>query len=161
MGPGAGAREKMADFIQSNVTKSAVCEFANPIADNGKNKKPGPTVSGEPGTGVHTATTGETRKAARSKAVPCQVERATTLRVQSIARPKEPKSTLRRRTQQDIYGKDPEIPYVKFESVARDLVCSLMERQDRMNEEIFYKLNDLVYRIEDLEQGRTGEGGAK
>jgi len=35
-----------------------------------------------------------------------------------------------------------------------------MERQDRMNEEIFYRINDLGYRIEDLEQdrqeGRTG-----
>lgn len=29
----AGAREKMADFIQSNVTKSAVRELADPVAD--------------------------------------------------------------------------------------------------------------------------------
>ena len=30
-----------------------------------------------------------------------------------------------------------------------------MERQDRMNEEIFYKINDLVYRVEDVEQDLT------
>ena len=50
---------------------------------------------------------------------------------------------------------------MKFEAAARDLVCSLMERQDRMNEEIFYKLNDLAFRIEDLEQDRTRDGGGR
>jgi hypothetical protein len=59
----------------------------------------------------------------------------------------------------DIYGKDPEIPFVKFEAAARELVCSLMERQDRMNEEIFYRINDLAYRLEDLEQDRSAAGG--
>jgi hypothetical protein len=83
------------------------------------------------------------------------------MRWQGIARPREPKSTRRRRTQRDIYGKDPEIPYVKFEAVTRDLVCSLMERQDRMNEEIFLRLNDLAYRVEDLEQDRQGDGEGK
>jgi hypothetical protein len=34
-----------------------------------------------------------------------------------------------------------------------------MERQDRMNEEIFYQINDLRYRIEDLEADRQGPGG--
>ena len=48
---------------------------------------------------------------------------------------------------------------MKFEAAARDLVCSLMERQDRMNEEIFYKINDLVYRVEDLEQDLPVAGG--
>ena len=43
----------------------------------------------------------------------------------------------------------------------RDLVCSLMERQDQMNEEIFCKINDLVYRVEDIEQDLTGEGEGK
>jgi len=61
-------------------------------------------------------------------------------------------------TERDIYGKDPEIPYVKFEAVARDLVCSLMDRQDRMNEEIFFRLSDLAYRIEDLELERLSGG---
>jgi hypothetical protein len=79
------------------------------------------------------------------------VERATALRGLSIARPRTPKSTLRRRSLQDIRSKDPEIPFQKFENAARDLVCSLMERQDRMNEEIFNKLIDLEYRVNDIE----------
>jgi len=61
----------------------------------------------------------------------------------------------------DIYEKDAEIPYVKFEAAARDLVCSLMERQDRMNEEIFSKINDLAYRVDDIEQARQGDGGGQ
>jgi hypothetical protein len=48
---------------------------------------------------------------------------------------------------------------VKFEAAARDLVCSLMERQDRMNKEIFLRINDLGCRLEDLEDDRQGNGG--
>jgi len=47
---------------------------------------------------------------------------------------------------------------VKFEAAARDIVCSLMERQDRMNEEIFNRMNDLGYRFEDLEEDRPVAG---
>jgi hypothetical protein len=50
---------------------------------------------------------------------------------------------------------------VKFEAATCDLVCSLMERQDRINEEIFCKINDLVYRIEDIEQDLMSEGEGK
>lgn len=82
------------------------------------------------------------------------------MRGQSIARPFAPKSIRRRQTERDLYDKDPEIPYVKFERAARDLVCSLMERQDRMNEEIFYKINDLGYRLEDLEEKLSVAGGS-
>jgi hypothetical protein len=84
------------------------------------------------------------------------VERATVLRGLSIARPQTPKSTLRRQGLQDIRSKDPEIPYQIFENAARDLVCSLMERQDRMNEEIFNKLVDLEYSVNDIELDITG-----
>ena len=90
---------------------------------------------------------------------PRPAERATALRGQGIGRPPAPKSAVRRQTQGDIFGKEPEIPYVKFEAAARDLVCSLMERQDRMNEEIFYRINDLAYRLDDLEEDRQENGG--
>jgi hypothetical protein len=83
--------------------------------------------------------------------VPHYVERKTGLRGLGIAPSREKKSTLRRRTEQDLNGPDPEVPYARFETAARSLVCSLMERQDRMNEEIFIKLNDLGYRQDDLE----------
>lgn len=130
-------------------------------SDDDAGNAPGPAGSGKPGDRVNTTVTAGTRTGAGKKTVPILVERVTALRGLSIGRPKEPKSSLRCQTQRAIYGKEPEIPYVKFETVARDLVCSLMERQDRMNEEIFYKLSDLAYRLEDLEQGRTGDGGGR
>ncbi|MCX6698327.1 MAG: hypothetical protein NTV68_00130 [Methanomicrobiales archaeon] len=125
--------------------------------NNEENKKPGPAGSGEQGTGQNSTGAGESRKGA----TPRLVERVTALRGQSIAHPRQPKSVLRRMTMSDIYDKDAEIPYVKFEAAARDLICSLMERQDRMNEEIFYKMNDLASRVGDLEEGRTSEGGGE
>jgi len=129
--------------------------------NNVENQELGPAGSGEQGTGQNSTDPGDARTAKRTRTSPPLVERVTALRGQGIASPKKPKSTLRRQTQTDIYGRDAEVPYVKLEAAARDLVCSLMERQDRMNEEIFYKLNDLVYRVDDIEQDRTSEGGGK
>ncbi len=53
------------------------------------------------------------------------VERATALRGQNIAHPQEPKSVRRLRTRMDIFEKDAEIPYVKFEAAIRDLSAPL------------------------------------
>lgn len=92
----------------------------------------------------------DTQKTTRP--APRMAERKTELRGQGIAPSRENKSTLRKRTEQDLIGPDPEVPYARFETAARGLVCSLMERQDRMNEEIFFKLNDLGYRQDDLEE---------
>jgi hypothetical protein len=125
--------------------------------NDGEKKNPGPNGPGEAGTGPEIPEAYEKTIALRKKTALHTVERVTALRGQSIARPGRPKNVLRRQTQYDIFGKDPEIPYVKFEAAARDLVCSLMERQDRMNEEIFYKINDLLYRVEDLECCRHTE----
>ncbi|MCK9581733.1 MAG: hypothetical protein M0Q92_14985 [Methanoregula sp.] len=83
---------------------------------------------------------------------PQMVERKTELRGLGIGARREPKKTVRRRTERDLSTPDPEIPYAKTEKAVRDLVCSLMERQDRMNEAIFYKLNDLTYRLDDAEE---------
>ncbi|MDO8871573.1 MAG: hypothetical protein Q7V05_02440 [Methanoregula sp.] len=82
---------------------------------------------------------------------PRLVERATALRGLSICSAKDSKSTCRKRTERDLHSPYAEVPYVKTEQAIRALVCSLMERQDRMNEEIFLKLNDLKYRFDDLE----------
>jgi hypothetical protein len=83
---------------------------------------------------------------------PRLVERKTELRGLGIGACREPQSTTRRRTERDLAGRDPEIPCIKTEKAIRDLVCSLMERQDRMNEEIFSKINDLGYRLDDAEE---------
>jgi hypothetical protein len=82
---------------------------------------------------------------------PRLVERKTELRGLGIGARREPQSSTRRRTERDLAGSDPEIPCIKTEKVIRDLVCSLMERQDRMNEEIFIRVNDIGYRLEDVE----------
>lgn len=125
--------------------------------NNQERKKPGPYGSGEPGTGPESPEAKEETKAVQRKAAPRLVGRMTALRGLSISRPGTPKSALRRQSLEDIYGKYPEIPYVKFEAALKDLVCSLMERQDRMNEEIFFKINDLAYQVEDLELCRQTE----
>ena len=51
----------------------------------------------------------------------------------------------------DLNEREPEIPYLKAERANRDLVCSLMERQDRMNEQLFLNINDMQYRLDDMD----------
>ena len=82
---------------------------------------------------------------------PRLVERMTGLRGLSIGKRGVAPSTIRTRTESDLRQTDAEIPYLKTEKAIRDLVCSLMERQDRMNEAIFLKLIDLEYRVDDSE----------
>jgi len=82
---------------------------------------------------------------------PRLVERMTGLRGLSIGKRRVAPSTIRARTESDLRQSDAEIPYLKTEKAIRDLVCSLMERQDRLNEAIFLKLIDLEYRVDDCE----------
>ena len=82
---------------------------------------------------------------------PRLVERMTGLRSLNIGYGRVGQSTIRKRTERDLRLPDAEIPYGKTEKAVRDLVCSLMERQDRMNEAIFLKLIDLEYRVDDSE----------
>jgi len=88
---------------------------------------------------------------------PRLVERKTELRGLDIGATRQPKSTIRRQTEQDLYCPDPEVTYVKAERANHDLVCTLMERQDRMNEAIFLKINDFGYRLEDVEEWKEAE----
>ena len=98
----------------------------------------------------------DTTKKSTHKA-PRLVNRKTGLRGLDIGASRESKSVIRKRTEQDIFCLDPEVTYVKAEKANRDLVCTLIERQDRMIEAIFLKINDLGYRIEDLEEWREEE----
>jgi len=86
---------------------------------------------------------------------PWLAERKTGLRGQSIGQGRVAESTLRKRTERDLHLPGAEIPYFRTEKAVRDLFCSLLERQDRMNESLFLKLNDLEYRIDDIEQSRN------
>jgi hypothetical protein len=82
---------------------------------------------------------------------PHLVERRTGLRGQHIGAAPVPRGSMRRQTLALLNERDPEIPYVKFETALRGLVCSFMERQDRMNEELLRRMIDLQYRMEDIE----------
>jgi hypothetical protein len=133
---------------ESNSTKNE--------ADDGSGDEPPSSgksgISGEAGKSQAIAPAGgKAPVPVPDRAAPRQVERATALRGQSIAPSRTPKSALRRRTLQDLRERDPEVPYRQYEAASRDLICSLMERQDRMNEAIFNRIIDLEYRMNELE----------
>ena len=93
------------------------------------------------------------------------MQRRTALRGQGIGAARPPARTTRKHTEDELNERDPEIPYVKAEAACRDLVCSLMERQDRMNVELLERIVDLQYRVDDLEmdfsETREGNGSAR
>ncbi len=87
----------------------------------------------------------------KPEAGPRLVERRTGLRGQGIAPPRVSPRTIRKNTEDELKEKVPEIPYYKLEHAFRDLVCSLLERQDRIHEEILLRVVDLQYRMDDVE----------
>jgi hypothetical protein len=91
---------------------------------------------------------------------PRLAERKTALRGCAIAPGRALKSTVRKATETDLREKNPGIPYLAAERANRDLPCSVQERQDRMNTEIFERVTDLQYRVDDLElDPATPRGG--
>jgi hypothetical protein len=92
---------------------------------------------------------------------PRPAERVTALHGPQFGRPPEPKSVRRRRTLLAVWDRNGEIPYLKYETASREIICSLMERQDRMNEAIFERLLDLECRISDMEDGRDNADTGK
>ena len=111
--------------------------------------EPVETESGDTGTGREHHDTQE--EGLGNRLDPKRVERKTGLRGLSIGQGRVAPRTIRKRTEQDLRLPDAEVPYFKTEKAIQDLVCSLMERQDRMNEAIFLKLIDLEYRVDDSE----------
>ncbi len=85
-----------------------------------------------------------------------QVERRTGLRGQAIAPGKNPKNR-RQAVCRELMENDSDIPYAAAEMANRDLICSLIERQDRAIEGVLLLITDMQYRLDDLEDaGRTG-----
>jgi hypothetical protein len=82
------------------------------------------------------------------------VERKTGLRGQAIAPGKNPKSG-KRAVSRELMENDSDVPYAKAEKANRDLICSLIERQDRAIEGVLLLISDMQYRIDDLEAGRS------
>ena len=85
------------------------------------------------------------------RSAPKLVERKTGLRGQGIDPARKPKRPARSRTERDLLEYDSEIPYAAVEKANRTLVCSLIERQDRVTESLLLMINDLQYRVDDLE----------
>jgi hypothetical protein len=98
-----------------------------------------------------------------------EVDRKTELLGMSTKPFPEDPACIRRRTERDLKDPDAEIPYAKTEKAVRDLVCSLLERQDRMNVDIFLEINgmkedigilkDQVFRLKTIKTGPAA--GAK
>ena len=59
---------------------------------------------------------------------------------------------IRRKSLQNLKRPGSDISYQSFETVFRDFICSLMERQDMMKEELFLHIADLSQQIDDLER---------
>jgi hypothetical protein len=81
-----------------------------------------------------------------------RVERKTYLRGQSIDPPWQSKQSVRRQTERNLNDNDSDIPYTVWEKATRSIVCSLIERQDRLFEQFLLLVNDLQYRVDDIEQ---------
>ena len=64
--------------------------------------------------------------------------------------PDEGKKT-RRRTMQSLKSPGAMVSYQPFETAFRDFICSLMERQDMMGEELLLHIADLQQQIDALE----------
>jgi hypothetical protein len=100
---------------------------------------------------------------------PRLVERRTGLRGLHIGAAPVPQGVIRKQTVALLNERDPEIPYVKFEAALRSLVCSLIERQDRMNEDLSGRMIELQYRMDDTEadlsqmkaEENSGNAGAR
>jgi hypothetical protein len=78
--------------------------------------------------------------------------------------PAHPGRPVRSRTEKDMLAYDSDIPYSAVEKANRDLICSLIERQDGVTEWILQLINDLQYRVDDLENPsapdrKTSSGG--
>jgi hypothetical protein len=119
---------------------------------------PRPLLAGEPATGrIATIIAGTNKEEGNAqdsgKNTTSQkiVERKTGLRGQSIDPARRPERLIRLRTERDLLAYDSDVPYAAVEKANRDLVCSLIERQDLVTEKFLLMINDLQYRVDDLE----------
>ena len=103
------------------------------------------------------------KKSDRVKKPVIEVVRKTELQQISAQPSHEDPAQIRRRTERDLKDADADIPYAKTERAVRDLVCSLIERQDRMNISFFLEINgmqediamlkDQVYKLKNKKTG--------
>ncbi len=118
-----------------------------------RHDEPVPAVAGQPGkvrsdaAGIRPIGT-----------APKYVERTTALRGRGTAPAKKSWSSARSRTERDLLAYDSDVPYAAVEDANRHLVCALIERQDRVTEKLLLMINDLEYRVDDLEPASGNRG---
>jgi hypothetical protein len=86
-----------------------------------------------------------------TRKAPRLARRVTALRGLEINSGQRPKRSVLSRILRDLLAYDSDVPYAVVEKAQRDLVCSLIERQDRVTEKLLLMINDLQYRTDDLE----------
>ena len=100
-----------------------------------------------------------------------EVDRKTELQgMYTKASPTDP-AQVRKRTERDLKSPGSDIPYAKTERAVRDLVFSLLERQDRMNADLFLEINamqedigmlkDQVYKLRIMKTSPAAPGAKK
>ncbi|MFA5330827.1 MAG: hypothetical protein WC342_00465 [Methanoregula sp.] len=84
-----------------------------------------------------------------------RVERRTALRNREISSKHKSKRAIRSRTERDLLAYDSDIPYAALEDSFRKMICAWIEQQDRVSEKFLLMINNLQYRLDDLELGKS------
>jgi hypothetical protein len=79
-----------------------------------------------------------------------EVERVTALRGQEFPAPRMT-GKVRKKITERLFLKDSDLPYGELEESLRKMFLAVVERQDRLAEGLLLKLNDVEYRLDDLE----------
>lgn len=119
-----------------------------------RHDEPVPAVRGQPGKVRSDAS----MACPVTSTAPKYVERVTALRGRGIAPVKKSRPSARSRTERDLLAYDSDVPYAAVEDANRQLVCALIERQDRVTEKLLLMINDLEYRVDDLELTAKNRG---
>lgn len=64
---------------------------------------------------------------------------------------------VRKKIAERLFLKDSDLPYAEMEEALRKMFLAVVERQDRLAEGLLLKLNDIEYRLDDLEHELNGE----
>ena len=91
---------------------------------------------------------------------PRLVERKTELHYADPAPLQKRKGAVRHRTEQSTKIPDPEVLYRNLEAAVRELSGSLREWQEWMGGQVLTRLNELEYRVDDIEYKRDHQSPA-
>ena len=91
---------------------------------------------------------------------PRLVERKTELHYADPAPVRKRKGAVRHRTEQSTKIPDPEVLYRNLEAAVRELSGSLREWQEGMGGQVLTRLNELEYRVDDIEYKRDHQSPA-